>query len=91
LPGRGPSGRRTGGGRRWRRPSQLETVEKLHDTGGWDDDDPGVPAHRELLGAGRVIVENLVLTDVPDRFRLVAYPLRIVDGDASPVRAVADW
>jgi len=59
--------------------------------GGWDDDDPGVPAHRELLGAGRVIVENLVLTDVPDRFRLVAYPLRIVDGDASPVRAVADW
>lgn len=58
---------------------------------GWDDDDPGIPAHRELLGAGHVLVENLVLDAVPERFDLVAHPLPLAGGDAAPVRAVAEW
>jgi len=57
---------------------------------GWDDD-PGFPAHRELLGAGQLLVENLVLENVPERFDLLTYPLSIPDGDAAPVRAVAEW
>ncbi|SFR55585.1 Kynurenine formamidase [Halogeometricum rufum] len=49
----------------------------------------GVPAHRALLGAGLLIVENLTeLGDVPDRFELLAFPLK-VDADGAPVRAVA--
>ena len=48
------------------------------------------PAHHALLGAGLVIVENLTnLGDLPDRFELLAYPLPVVGGDGSPVRAVA--
>jgi kynurenine formamidase len=48
------------------------------------------PAHAALCGAGRLIVENLRGLDrLPDRFELHAYPLRISDGDGSPVRAVA--
>ncbi|WP_321170119.1 cyclase family protein [Halobaculum magnesiiphilum] len=50
----------------------------------------GVPAHHELLGAGTFIVENLDLSaDLPERFTLRAYPLR-VDADGAPVRAVAE-
>ncbi|WP_049982902.1 cyclase family protein [Halorubrum sp. BV1] len=52
----------------------------------------GTPAHDVLLGAGLPIVENLCsLADLPDRFRLYAFPLRLRDGDGSPVRAVAEW
>ena len=52
----------------------------------------GVPAHHELLGADRLVVENLTnLGAVPDRFELAFYPLHIADGDGSPVRAVARW
>ncbi len=48
------------------------------------------PAHDELLGAECRIVENLRgLEKVPATFELVAYPLRIAEGDGSPVRAVA--
>ncbi|MFC6785467.1 cyclase family protein [Halobaculum halobium] len=55
-----------------------------------DDEPDGVPAHRELLGSGRFIVENLDLGgDLPERFTLRAYPLR-VDADGAPVRAVAE-
>ncbi|UIO98556.1 cyclase family protein [Halobaculum sp. CBA1158] len=55
-----------------------------------DDEPEGVPAHHELLGAGRFIVENLALGgDLPERFTLRAYPLR-VDADGAPVRAVAE-
>ncbi|MXR42658.1 cyclase family protein [Halobaculum sp. WSA2] len=55
-----------------------------------DDEPAGTPAHHELLGAGAFIVENLDLTaDLPERFTLRAYPLR-VDGDGAPVRAVAE-
>ena len=50
----------------------------------------GVPAHRALLGAERLIVENLTNLDgLPDRFELRAYPLRIAGGDGAPARAVA--
>ncbi|MDS0299251.1 cyclase family protein [Halogeometricum sp. S1BR25-6] len=48
-----------------------------------------VPAHRALLGSERLIVENLRNLDaVPERFELLALPLR-VDADGAPVRAVA--
>jgi len=59
---------------------------------GWDDgSDPGVPAHRELLGADRLLVENLVLDGLPARVDLRAYPLPVSGGDAAPARAVAEW
>lgn len=52
----------------------------------------GTPAHDVLLGAGLPIVENLRgLGALPERFRLYAFPLRLVEGDGSPVRAVAEW
>jgi arylformamidase len=48
-----------------------------------------LPAHRILAEAGVVILENLVLDEVPEgEYDLVALPLRIVGGEASPVRAV---
>ncbi|MFB6097237.1 MAG: cyclase family protein [Haloferacaceae archaeon] len=50
-----------------------------------------LPAHRALLGAGRVLVENLaVLEGLPRRFRLHAYPLPLAGADGSPVRAIAE-
>lgn len=49
-----------------------------------------VPAHRAILGAGLPIVENLRnLGSVPERFELLAFPVR-VDADGAPVRAVAE-
>jgi kynurenine formamidase len=49
-----------------------------------------VPAHHALLGAGRVIVENLTNVAAPsaDRFTLSACPLAVA-ADGAPVRAVA--
>ena len=58
------------------------------------DDDPvdGVPAHHELLGNDRLIVENLTnLDSVPVRFELAAVPLALAGGDGAPVRAIARW
>jgi kynurenine formamidase len=52
----------------------------------------GVPAHRELLGSERFVIENLTgLGDLPEQFELRAYPLSLADSDGSPVRAVAVW
>jgi arylformamidase len=50
-----------------------------------------LPVHRRLLGQQMVIVENLTrLQDLPQSsFTFFALPLRIQDGDGSPVRAVA--
>jgi arylformamidase len=49
----------------------------------------GVPAHRELLGAGIVIVEALDLSHVTAGvYQLVVLPLKIVGGDGAPARAV---
>jgi len=46
------------------------------------------PAHYALLGAGITILENIYLLDVaPGNYELVAFPLKIVDCDGSPVRA----
>lgn len=57
-----------------------------------DDEPDGHPAHHALLGAGCPIMENLTNLDgLPERFELRAYPLAIVGGDGSPVRAVAEW
>jgi kynurenine formamidase len=53
-------------------------------------DDPGVPAHHALLGADRLVIENLRGLDrLPERVRLQVSPLAVVDADAAPVRAVA--
>lgn len=53
------------------------------------DEPAGVDAHHALLGAGRLIYENLTGLDrLPPRFRLHAYPLAL-DADGAPVRAVA--
>ena len=55
------------------------------------DEPSGVPAHRELLGRDRLVVENLTnLGDLPDRFEVRAYPLALA-ADGAPVRAVAVW
>ena len=46
-------------------------------------------AHRELLHAGVVPVEGLDLRGVkPGAYRLVCLPLRLVDSDGAPARAV---
>jgi arylformamidase len=48
-----------------------------------------LPAHRALLRGRVAILENLLLTDVPPGvYTLVALPLRLVETDSSPVRAV---
>ncbi len=55
-----------------------------------DDEPAGYPVHRHLLGAGRLLVENLRgLSRLAGRFELQAYPLSIQGGDGAPVRAVA--
>ena len=46
-------------------------------------------AHKAVLAADMRILEGLVLDDVPaGRYELIALPLPIVGGDASPVRAI---
>ena len=48
-----------------------------------------LPAHRVLAAAGIAILENLLLDEVPvGTYELIAYPLRLTEADASPVRAV---
>lgn len=54
-----------------------------------DADSQTLPGHNALLRNGIMILEGLDLSAVPDGlYELVAYPLRIVGGDGSPVRAV---
>jgi arylformamidase len=52
-------------------------------------DSKTLDTHR-ILGAGRVVIlENLMLGDIaPGTYTLVALPLRLVEADSSPVRAV---
>lgn len=46
-------------------------------------------AHHALLGAGVVLLEGLVLDDVPaGLYELIALPLKLIGVDASPVRAL---
>lgn len=48
------------------------------------------PAHHELLGNETYIVENLAnLSSLPPFSLLFTFPLKIVDGSGSPIRAVA--
>lgn len=52
-------------------------------------DSKDLPAHHQFGRSGAVILENLVLNEVPDgEYELIALPLRIREGDGSPVRAV---
>jgi arylformamidase len=52
-------------------------------------DSPGHPVHRALLSAGVICLEGLDLDEVATGdYELIALPLRIADGDGSPVRAV---
>lgn len=52
-------------------------------------DSKTLDAHRTLIRSGVAILENLVLTHVPPgRYTLVALPLRLVEADSSPVRAI---
>ncbi|HEV2166906.1 MAG TPA: cyclase family protein [Thermoplasmata archaeon] len=51
----------------------------------------GYPVHRSLLSNGVVILEGVLLDGVDgDRYTLHCLPLRIVDGDGGPCRAVLD-
>jgi len=52
-------------------------------------DDIDFPVHTALLGGGVVILEGLVLEGVPEgEYILSALPLKLEDGDGSPVRAI---
>jgi len=45
--------------------------------------------HHTLYRGGVAILENLDLSRIePGDYELIALPLRIVDGDSSPVRAI---
>ena len=48
-----------------------------------------LPAHKRFLAHDMAILEGLVLKDVPaGMYELIALPLKLMDFDASPVRAV---
>jgi arylformamidase len=77
----------------------AETVEALADRGvrliGIDTAsiDPAasktLPSHQVIRRRGLRVLENLWLDDVPEGdYELIALPLRLVEADASPVRAV---
>ena len=51
--------------------------------------EPRYPVHRRLLAAGVVIVEGLLLDGIPaGRCEFACLPLRLVDGDGGPARAL---
>jgi len=54
-------------------------------------DQPPFPAHKTLLPSGVVVYENLTNLSqlLGRRFQFVGFPLKILGGSASPVRAVA--
>ena len=48
-----------------------------------------LPSHQQLLRHGIRVLENLVLDAVePGDYELIALPLKLIEADASPVRAV---
>ena len=52
-------------------------------------DSTDLPAHKAFARGGTVILESVDLRSVPDgEYELIALPLRIQGGDASPVRAI---
>ena len=52
-------------------------------------DSKDLPSHQTIRRHDMRVLENLVLDDVPEGdYELIALPLRLVEADASPVRAV---
>ncbi|MGH7446151.1 MAG: arylformamidase [Longimicrobiales bacterium] len=52
-------------------------------------DSKSLDSHHAFVDGGVAILENVVLTDVrPGEYMLIALPLRLVEADSSPVRAV---
>jgi len=52
-------------------------------------DSKDLPSHRQFLKHDMAILEGLVLKDVPEGlYELIALPLKMVDFDGSPVRAI---
>lgn len=50
---------------------------------------PGHPVHKALLSRGIVLVEGLDLSNVPaGMYTLVCLPIKVVDADGAPVRAI---
>lgn len=50
---------------------------------------PDSPVHRALLGAGVIVVENLLLSGVREgSYQLICLPLPIGAGDGAPARAI---
>ncbi|GAP33802.1 arylformamidase [Piscinibacter sakaiensis] len=77
----------------------AETIDWLADRGvrlvGIDSqsvdpaDSKALPSHQRLLARDLRVLENLVLDAVPPGdYELIALPLKLVEADASPVRAV---
>jgi len=81
----------------------AETIERLADLGvqlvGIDSasidpaDSKQLPSHQAVRRRGLRVLENLCLDDVPEGdYELIALPLRWMQADASPVRAVLrEW
>ncbi len=76
-----------------------DTIERLADLGvqlvGIDSasidpaDSKALPSHQVVRRRGLRVLENLLLDDVPEGdYELIALPLKLVQADASPVRAV---
>jgi len=76
-----------------------ETVERLADLGvrliGIDTasidpaDSKSLPSHHVIRRRDMRVLENLVLDDVPEGdYELIALPLKLMQADASPVRAI---
>ncbi len=53
-------------------------------------DSNDLPNHKKILGAGRIIIENLKNLDklINKKFMFSCFPLNLLNGDGSPVRAV---
>ena len=52
-------------------------------------DSRDLETHKILIAGGVALLENLVLTEVtPGRYTVIALPLKLVEADGSPVRAV---
>ncbi len=52
-------------------------------------DSTDFPAHHALLGSGIVVIEGLVLKDVPaGLYDIAALPLKILNGDGAPARVM---
>ena len=76
-----------------------DTIERLADLGvllvGIDSasidpaDSKTLDSHQVIRRSGLRVLENLVLDDVPEGdYELIALPLKLVQADASPVRAI---